>query len=103
MDRSLRELDGELVSVSGRPQQEDCLLFTCPVCRTESGELTGHGIMVSFRPPSLFPNGCVWGLVSGASVDDMSLSPSINCNVIVNGHESDCKFHGWVTDGRVRW
>lgn len=100
---ALKELDGEICSIMGRPQENDCLWFMCPVCKDDSGELKGHAIMVSFVPPSLFPNGAIWHVVAGTTVDDITLEPSINCDVHVNGQPSDCKFHGWIRGGKVVW
>lgn len=92
-EKPLRELDGEFFTITGRPNEKDVLYFECPVCPR------GHGIMVSWLPPSLFPSGAVWQK-SGNTVDDITITPSINCDV---GPESSCKFHGWVTNGVVRW
>jgi hypothetical protein len=105
MEKTLRELSGEIVSIKGRPQQDDCLFFTCPICRDDRGELIGHGIMVSWLPPSLYEGGrgALWSR-TGSTIDDISISPSINCDVpCEDGSPSPCKFHGWVKDGKVTW
>ncbi len=100
---ALKDLDGEICSVFGRPQDDDCLMFMCPVCKDDSGELKGHAIMVSFVPPSLFPSGAMWRVTAGSKVEDLTIEPSINCDVLINGQPSDCKFHGFVRGGRVVW
>lgn len=92
-ERSLRDLDGEILSLAERKTENDVLYFTCPVCPN------GHGIMVSWLPPSLFPSGALWSK-EGTTIDDITIKPSINCDV---GPDSSCRFHGWVTAGKVTW
>lgn len=92
-EKKLTELDGEFFTIVGRPNEKDVLYFTCPLCPD------GHGIMVSFKPPSLFPSGAVWQK-TGETLEDVTISPSINCDV---GPDSPCKFHGWVRGGKVVW
>ena len=110
MMKTLAELNGKIVSLAGRPNRNDCLLFDCPVCE---GVSRSHCILVSFMQPSLFQNGFVWTRTVTASsgdgrVESFSLSPSINCDVPFKDadgveHPSLCKFHGWVTNGMVSW
>jgi Family of unknown function (DUF6527) len=108
-EKRLSELDGSIRSVAGRPQQDDCLLFDCPACNT------GHMIMVSFMPPSLHLTGAIWKKVSGSTIEDITLNPSIDATPKRNLHpemdeitwrryvEQGCKFHGWVRNGTVSW
>lgn len=92
----LTELDAEITSVSGRPQENDCLLFICPTCRD------GHGIMVSFIGPSLYPSGAMWEK-SGSGLEDLTISPSINCDYPLEDGSRPCRFHGFVRDGWVEF
>jgi hypothetical protein len=93
----------------------DVILFYCPVCNPT------HGIMVSWEPPTLFPDpdkggdGPVWNKVSpGMDLANFELNQSINCDVphkvrdpvtnqVIKEIPSSCKFHGWVQQGKVRW
>ena len=96
MEKPLSELEGEIMSVQGRPIRNDCLFFVCPVCPVCTD---GHGIMISFEKPSIVDKGFVWTKVSGSSIADITINPSINCDV----DNSGCKFHGWVKEGKVTW
>lgn len=89
----LSELEGEIWNIAGRPQMGDVLFFVCPLCPKQ------HGIAVSWEKPSIVDSGAVWKKVSGTTIDDLTLSPSINCDV----EKSDCKFHGWIKDGHVEF
>lgn len=89
--KPLRELHGEITSFAERSTKLDVLYFVCPVCTN------GHGIVVSWEPPSLFPSGAIWKK-SGSSIDDLTITPSINCAI-----GDGCTFHGWVRDGQVVW
>ena len=107
MTKSLSELNARIISIGGRPNRMDCLVFDCPVCEGQHD----HGIMVSWHKPSQFENGSVWTrtvLAHSEGMEIFSLSPSINCDVPWKDeagveHASDCKFHGWVTNGMVSW
>lgn len=92
-EKTLRELDGRILSLADRQTRNDLLYFICPVCPN------GHGIMVTWVPPSIHIGGAIWSK-AGETVDDITITPSINCDV---GPDSSCKFHGWVTNGVVRW
>jgi hypothetical protein len=100
--------------------------FQCPSCGAgcERGEEDGrrflrgaHYILVMFSnprgveaaPPDAHlrndgtPNP-QWKIESGSSLDDLTLSPSINCDVPwkdADGveHPSSCKFHGFIKNG----
>lgn len=94
---ALQLLHGEITSFAERKTKDDVLYFTCPLCPN------GHGIVVSWEPPSLFPSGAVWKK-TGTSIADITIHPSINCDVPgKDGTPSSCKFHGWVQNGMVRW
>ena len=95
--KTLKELEGEICSLRGRPNKNDCLVFICPCCKG------GHSIIVSWLPPSLFSSGAVWKK-TGETIDNITIHPSINCDVPNNdGSPSYCKFHGWVKSGVVTW
>lgn len=68
------------------------LVFLCPLCR----ETNGHSIGVWFRdrgvPDEATPKGR-WG-VSGTSLDDLTLAPSIH---ITTG----CGWHGFIRAGQI--
>ena len=90
---------GEFVQLGGQPLgQELALFFVCPVCAD------GHGILVQWQGRSIYPSGVIWTR-TGTTLDDVSFTPSINCDVpdAVTGQASTCTFHGWVTAGDVRW
>jgi len=78
--QKLTELDGMF---SG---EDNCLFFTCPACND------GHSIRVSFYEGARV----VWKK-EGDTLDDLTVSPSINCT------RSGCKFHGWIKNGVVSW
>ncbi len=43
-----------------------------------------------------------WQIESGSSLDDLTLSPSINCDIpSKDGTPSICKFHGYVKNGEA--
>lgn len=90
--KPLRELDGEIFSRAENPTSKDMLWFTCPICTN------GHGIAVTWEPPSLYPSGAIWSK-TGETVDDITIHPSISCE----GPGSPCTFHGWVKNGVVTW
>lgn len=89
------------------------VLFQCPKCAIgkETGEKDGrrfvrgaHHVKVCFANPRGAPVAPVeyddnprWTM-EGTSLDDLTLSPSINLDVPENGVDS-CKWHGWVKNG----
>jgi hypothetical protein len=101
-EKALSDLYGEIVSFQGRPNKGDILLFQCPLCPS------GHMIAVPWMPPAIHTSGCVWQK-TGSTIEDITISPSINCDVPGKDPEtgeaipSDCKFHGWVKNGKVSW
>lgn len=101
--------------------------FQCPSCGAglERGEEEGrrflrgaHYILVLFSnprgvepaPPDAFLRGDgspnpQWSM-TGTSLDDLSTTPSINCDIPWKDkdgveHPSSCKFHGYITNGDV--
>lgn len=125
----LRDLDATFIgqaTENGYTRQDGIegaqgLMFQCPSCGAgkERGEEDGrrfirgaHYIRVCFSNPRNAPvAGDVvaggkppWELVSGTSLDDVTVSPSINCDIPWQdeqgvSHESSCKFHGFVREG----
>ena len=69
----LSELSGECFTRQGK-DHNDVVWFLCPLCKPQ------HGIMVSWEPPSLFENNCVWQK-TGDTTENITISPSINCDV----------------------
>ena len=90
-ERPLRELDPFL--------NEHQIRFTCPACCDDQGR--GHMVGVPYGPSGIpyEVGGPVWEHVSGSTIDDITLSPSINCDTPTSG----CTFHGWVRNGIVSW
>lgn len=102
--RSHRLSDGD--SIAGMQG----VLFQCPSCGVgkphgcngERSYIEGdHYILVLFANPSGVapaPAECEplprWTIVSGASLDDLTLSPSVDCT-----RGGGCSFHGFVTNG----
>lgn len=105
--------------------------FQCPLCASgrdvkQDAEREGrrfvvgaHSILVLFSNPRGaepapaecgMPNGQGgydrWRVVSGESLGDLTLAPSINCDIPWKdpqgaAHPSSCKFHGHVTNGEA--
>jgi hypothetical protein len=86
------------------------VLFQCPACGIgkphgcddERSYIEGdHYILVFFANPfgaAPAPAGCVpsprWTIVAGTTLDDLTLSPSVDCT-----KGGGCSFHGWVRNG----
>jgi hypothetical protein len=87
------------------------LLFQCPQCaqgkeRAEDGGFVGaHYVLIWFRSPrgsvevpeSAQPAPARW-TVSGDSLDNLTLDPSVN---LVKKDPSECGWHGWVKKGEA--
>lgn len=77
-------------------QDADGVLFLCPLCyRTNNGKIGTHSVLCWFRgrvPDDRHPGPGRWD-VTGTSIDDLSLSPSIQ---LLGG---GCSWHGFVTNG----
>lgn len=76
------------------------VMFLCPKCfETNHGPVGTHGIICWFRnkgvPDSMSPGPGRWDVVSGTSLKDLTLSPS----VLLPG--DGCEWHGWVKNGRT--
>lgn len=104
------------------------VMFQCPSCGAglERGEEDGrrfirgaHYIRAFFANPQGAPvaphdadlrtdgNPNPRWTMSGTSIDDLTLTPSINCDIPWKDkdgveHPSGCKFHGFVTNGDVK-
>lgn len=118
----LRDLDGEFVGrVSIAPKVYSRLadidgaqgvLFQCPLCSTgkppgEGGGFAGaHYVLICFAnprnaepAPAEFDDNPRWTM-EGTSLDDITLSPSVNLNVPnEKGEPPMCRWHGWVKNG----
>lgn len=101
------------------------IMFQCPSCAVgkaiaEDDEQPGrhyiigaHYIQVLFSNPqgvalpapecgvvdATGTNHPRWAIVSGTSLADLTLSPSIDCNIPHKGVPSSCNFHGYVKNG----
>jgi hypothetical protein len=120
----LRELDarflGNVKDGSARMQPgisgAQAVMFQCPLCsqgkeRADGGGFKGaHYVRVCFANPQGAPvapqeydDNPRWTM-TGTSLDDLTLSPSINLDVPWKDaqgveHPSSCKWHGFVTNG----
>lgn len=78
------------------------IVFDCPVCSFRNADGRGsHSILAWFRgrgvPDDAVPGPGRW-TPSGTGFEDLSLTPSINCNT---ASRTDC-WHGFITNGEVR-
>ena len=87
--RKLSDLQPEFDDVKHGDSFCRALTFECPAC-------SDHAIIVPFSGVSLFPSGAMWTLVGAEDIATATLTPSIH----VRG---GCGFHGYVTNGEVRW
>jgi hypothetical protein len=69
--------------------------FDCPVCSSP------HHIAVATSAPSLSPTGYIWTHVGGDDFTNLTVNPSINCDV--PELKTRCKFHGFIRNGMVSW
>ena len=84
----LAEQDGEILQLDGFI----LLRFQCPVCT----DAEHHYPTVYFDDAGGKRDGrTFWKRVSGSTVDDITLSPSILCRV------PGCELHCWIRDGRI--
>lgn len=92
MQKSLRDLNGRFNPTNSM----DRLIFDCPVD-------SNHSILVALNKPIKDVNeGRFWQAI-GTSLDDITLSPSVDCTHTKDGKPSGCGFHGWVRVGAVAW
>ncbi len=75
----------------------DGVLFECPLCGAHSVLVwfAGRNIPSDLRPLPRWHH-------SGSSLQDLTITPSINLDVISRDKphdKSDCKWHGFVTNG----
>jgi hypothetical protein len=102
-------------------QGAQAVMFQCPSCgagksvakKTAAGSSAAHTTSKSAsrirsarrpRPPE-YDDNPRWEM-TGSSLDDLTLMPSVNCDVPWKDdagveHPSSCKFHGWVKNGDV--
>lgn len=91
--RPLRELGGELRTIDyGHGVVLPCVTWACPTCPD------GHSHMMPYGPQSETIQAgdrrvLVWKHESGATIDDLTLSPSY----LVRGA---CETHGFVRNGQ---
>lgn len=101
----LTDLDAGFVSSS--PGTSTGLQFICPKCRTQR-------LVVPFSPvigagpvdPTLNAKGVVWSR-TGETVETITLRPSVDSkHVLFNDdpphNPTECRWHGFITDGEVR-
>ena len=105
---NLRSLEAELFAhVPNGVRYVDTLaeaqgvMFLCPKCyQTNGGDIGTHMVMVFFAdrgvPADAKPGPGRWQ-VSGTSIDDLTLSPSINLDC--GPEPRGCCWHGWVKNG----
>lgn len=100
----LADLEPEFLRHEGRTligvpfEQAQSIWFECPACRGPRG----HHVLVSFADRGLANDQgsqnresqpSRWQ-VSGTSIDDLTLRPSIDCT-------PNCPWHGYITAGEV--
>lgn len=129
----LRELDAQWICdanestqtygrrTDGTVEKAQGILFQCPKCSEgkERGQderggfvVGAHYISVCFSnprgalvAPDVIAGGKPrWEIVSGTTLDDITLSPSINCDIPWKDkdgvtHPSSCKFYGYIRNG----
>lgn len=103
----LRELDAQLVRWTGvdhwlrqppdaKVTAADGVLFVCPGCRE-------HSILVWFTDRVVaaeqFP-APRWR-PEGGTLDDLTLSPSINLDTPSAREHGTCRWHGWIRNGEA--
>lgn len=107
----LTELEPQFVRAvgSGGHQDVDTLaeaqgvIFTCPACYAKNGnsDIGVHSVLVWFRdrgvPDEAFPRPARW-TASGSSLNDLTLSPSIN---LQTDERSRDEWHGFIINGEV--
>lgn len=107
----LSELDAQFVRYTGNGGHQDVVtlaeaqgvVFTCPACYSRNGnsDIGVHSVLVWFRdrgvPDEAVPKPARWAAI-GTSLDDLTLSPSINLQTDARSmHE----WHGFITNGQV--
>jgi hypothetical protein len=70
--------------------------FACPTCPS------GHRIAIPFKTCPLEAGWLAGKDIrwdhSGDTYETLTVKPSINCD-----HGGCCRFHGWITGGKVTW
>lgn len=107
----LTELDPTFVRATGNGGHQDVatlaeaqgVLFVCPSCYQRNGnsDIGVHMVLVWFRdrgvPDDAVPKPARWA-VSGSSLDDLTLQPSIS---LQTDERSRDEWHGFITNGQV--
>ena len=101
----LRDLDASFLRHEGNFFQRVAtfaeahgVVFLCPKCFGENGGAVGTHSVICWRPDRVpldaVPGPGRW-FMSGTSLDDLSLHPSVNLT------GAGCKWHGWVKNGEA--
>lgn len=112
--------DGEIFMWSPRPvryeyhcvvtvAEADSVSFLCPTCFAKNGGPVGtHGVHVTFagrgvpdEAGSRGTSGPTRWEASGATIDDLVLTPSIQLNPTARPEEGHCQWHGFVGSNGV--
>jgi len=100
---SLRDLDARLIASTGEGfrdvdtvDEAQGVIFLCPKCYVAHGGSIGTHAVICWSPkaPASIPPGPARWTITGTSLDDLSLSPSIQLT-------SGCMWHGFVTNGEA--
>ena len=102
---ALRDLDAELIQFAGAGRMHTTIdlataqgvMFLCPQCFARNGgEVGTHSVICWFRDRGVSaeasPGPGRWS-VSGNSLDDLTLAPSVHLS------GPGCGWHGWVRNG----
>jgi len=84
--RWLHNRDGEIIGI----------VFDCPACRPD---LPPHSIRVAWKATVEGPDPS-WTVTTPFDFGALTIVPSINCT---SSRPGSCRFHGWITAGRVTW
>lgn len=84
-----------LSELNGKIEGDNLLLFfECPIDKS-------HGILIALNKPYQDLNeGRFWNS-TGDSIENITLSPSVDCTKKKDGTPSGCHFHGFVSNGNV--
>ena len=101
----LRDLDAEFVLAAPNDsightlglKEAQGVMFLCPKCFAENhGDVGTHSVVCWFRdrgvPSDRAPGPGRWD-VSGTSIDDLTLNPSVHLS------GAGCGWHGWIRNG----
>jgi Family of unknown function (DUF6527) len=80
------------------------LNFVCPVAGCPNSVHGGHYISVPFKifrgydPKTQH----IW-MKTGETFEDITLTPSVDATQNKQGKKTGCLFHGFITNGEVKW